>query len=85
MLLAAPPRRAKKWSEASVDRETYKAVERVFARLLALEFGVDDNSQPAAVDMPLSPEAKTVWVEFYNQHGTVQEGVPRDSRGMGRG
>ena len=75
MLLAAPPRRAKKWSEASVDRETYKAVERVFSRLLALDFGVDDNDQPSPIDLPLSPEAKRVWVGFYDDHGAVGEGL----------
>lgn len=75
LLLAAPPRRAKRWTEASVDVDTHKAVERVFGRLLALDFGIDDNGQPAPVDVPLSPEAKVVWVSFYNQHGDETEGL----------
>ena len=75
MLLASPPRRAKKWSEASVDLDTYKAVERLFGRLLALDFGIDDNDKPAPVDLPLSPEAKRVWVSFYDEHGAVGESL----------
>ena len=75
MLLASPPRRAKTWSEASVDRDTYKAVERVFGRLLALDFGTDDNGKPAPGDMALSPEAKRVWVSFYNEHATAMEAL----------
>ena len=73
LLLAAPPRRGKRWSENTVDLDTYKAVERVFARLLALDFGVDDYGQQAPIDLPLSPEAKAVWVDFYNEHGAVGE------------
>ena len=75
LLLAAPPRRAKRWSENTVDVDTYKAVERVFARLLALDFGHDGVGNLSPVDMPLSPEAKAVWVAFYNEHGTVGESL----------
>ena len=73
LLLASPPRIAKRWSEASIDLDTYKAVERVYARLLALDFGLDKNDEPAPVDVPLSPEAKAVWVEFYNRHASESE------------
>jgi hypothetical protein len=75
LLVASPPRMAKRWSEASVGTETYKAVERVYGRLLALKFGADENDKDAPVDVPLSPEAKAVWVAFYNEHASAMEGM----------
>jgi hypothetical protein len=73
LLLASPPQVAKRWTDASVDVDTYKAVERVFGRLLALDFGVDENDSFAPIDLPLSPDAKAVWIDFYNQHATIME------------
>ncbi|HUT89809.1 MAG TPA: DUF3987 domain-containing protein [Thermoguttaceae bacterium] len=75
LLLASPPRVAKRWSEATVDVATYKAVERVYARLLALNFSIDDNDSPAPIDVPLSAGAKAVWMEFYNTHAKATESM----------
>ena len=73
LLLASPPKMAKRWTEASIDIDTCKAVERVYGRLLALDFGVDENDSPAPIDVPLSPEAKGIWIDFYDQHAQVME------------
>ncbi|MFH1919892.1 MAG: DUF3987 domain-containing protein [Planctomycetota bacterium] len=75
LLLASPPRVGKRWSDAGVDIDTYKAVERVYARLLALNFGTDENDEPVPVDVPLSPEGKALWIEFYNEHAVVTENL----------
>jgi len=75
LLLASPPRLAKQWTEATVDTDTYKAVERVYARLLALNFSTDDNDSPAPIDVPLNPEAKAAWMEFYNDHAKATESM----------
>jgi hypothetical protein len=72
LLVVAPPRISKRWSEATVDPQLVQAVERVFGRLLALDFGVDDNDKPAPVGLQLIPEAKDAWVGFYNAHAAQQ-------------
>jgi hypothetical protein len=65
---------AKRWTEASVDLDTYKAVERIYGRLLALEFASREGDEPAVpIDVPLSAEAKAVWVEFFNEHNEIME------------
>jgi hypothetical protein len=71
LLFACPPRVAKQWTEASVDRDTYKNVERIYARLLALDFGLDENEKPAPVDVPMTVEAKAAWVKFYEEHAAA--------------
>ena len=75
LLMASPPRLAKRWSEATVDTDTYQAVERVYARLLALSFGTDENDQPTPIDVPLSPKAKGAWVTFYDGHAKATESM----------
>ncbi len=72
LLVARPPRQSKKWTEAVVDGEILRQMERIFGRLLAMEFGVNDDDQPAPVDIPLSVEGKAAWVSFYNEHAERQ-------------
>ncbi|NQT12416.1 MAG: DUF3987 domain-containing protein, partial [Planctomycetes bacterium] len=71
LLLASPPRMPKTWTDAAIDHDVYKAVERVYGRLLALQFGTDENDEAAPIDIPLSPDAKTAWISFYNEHAAI--------------
>ncbi len=73
LLLASPPRVAKKWTEASVDLDTYKAVERIYSRLLALNFASNEDEPAVPIDVPLSAEAKRIWISFYEEHAEVME------------
>jgi hypothetical protein len=75
LLVVAPPRIVKRWSEATVDTAVARAVEQIFGRLLALDFGLDENDSPAPIDLPLTPDAKAAWVRFYNQHAHQQAEV----------
>ena len=72
LLLAGPPRQSKKWTEATIHPEVLKNMERLFGRLLALSFGVNDDDQPSPIDVPLTPEGKAAWVVFYNEHAKAQ-------------
>jgi len=74
LLLASPPRMAKRWTEASVDIDTYKAVERIYGRLLALDFASRDADEPAVpIDVPFSGDAKEIWISFFDEHNAVME------------
>lgn len=72
LLLASPPRRRKQWSEATVDPQLVRRIEVLFGRLLALDFGTDDNDSPTPIDLPLTPEGKQAWAAFYDEHADRQ-------------
>ncbi len=72
LLVARPPRQAKRWTEATIHPDVMKSMERLFGRLLALQFGTNQDDQPAPVDIPLSVDGKAAWVPFYNRHADKQ-------------
>jgi len=68
LLLAAPPRQKKQWTEDTVSQQTLRRAEVLFGRLTGLEFGTDQQGNPTPVVLPLTPEGKSAWIEFYNEH-----------------
>ncbi len=72
ILPAWPPRRPKRWTDDDVPERVDKAIARLLDRLheLTHETDEDDELQPATVE--LEPEAKKLWVSFYNTHGAEQ-------------
>ena len=68
MLLAFPPPRRKRWTDADVAPELASSIERTIVALRTLtptEVG-DGSPEPELVH--LSPEARSTFVEFYNEH-----------------
>lgn len=72
LLLAFPPKQPRRWSEATVSEAVERELARTFDRLLALDFGSDADSRHRPIDLPLTPEAREVWIDFYNRHGGEQ-------------
>jgi hypothetical protein len=73
LLLAMPPRKAKRWSEAVVDEALESALADNFDRLYSLPMMVNAaTEEPAPVPLGMSPDAKRKWVEFYNAHAEEQ-------------
>src|SRR5262249_15248095 len=68
LLLAMPPRRQKRWTEADVSDETTGALDDLFGELLALDFALSADEEPEPYIIPLTPEAKTIWIAFYGEH-----------------
>jgi hypothetical protein len=68
LLLAMPPRRVKKWTDAEISEEAERALSELFDRLYTLqpEFDVAGNTSP--IILPLTRRAKEVWIQFYNVH-----------------
>ena len=68
LLLAMPDSKPVRWTEATVDPGVEAALDKVFANLLSLEPAADaeGNSEPYPLD--LTPEAKRLWVAYYNRH-----------------
>jgi len=68
LLLAYPPRRAKRWSDREVDVAVEEAVEKMFERLYSLEPVAGPDGEPEPRILRLSPGAKAKWITFYNEH-----------------
>lgn len=77
-LLACPPRQAKRWTEADIDRTREEEIEAIFERLYSLKFGSGPDGEPCPVDVPLSADGRAAWVEFYNEHAQEQAELTGD-------
>ncbi|HVS37792.1 MAG TPA: YfjI family protein [Gemmataceae bacterium] len=66
VLLAMPPRRRKVWTENEIHPELATEYERVLRALGALPMDADDDGREGPFAVKLTPEAKTLWVEWYN-------------------
>ena len=77
LLLAKPPRRPKRWSEATVDPAVGVAMERTFEQLLGLmPEDPDDAWEPSPVR--LTPAAKAASKRFVDEHGEHTETLAGD-------
>jgi hypothetical protein len=70
-LLVMPPPQPKRWTDKEVTRETVAAYGKLIRGLWDLEMDVgEDGPEPLLVR--LTPEAKELWVAFYNEWATEQ-------------
>jgi hypothetical protein len=78
LLLTCPPRKAKRWTDADIDPEAEAALDRLLDKLYELQptVGADGESQPVVVR--LTPEAKALWVAYYDAHAQQQVDLTGD-------
>ncbi len=74
LLMAMPPKKPKRWSEAEISLDVEQAYHDTIDRLLALDFNTKDDERVPHV-LRLSPDAKKAWISFYNSWGLEQAGV----------
>lgn len=72
MLFAYPPRKKKLWTEAEASEWTKDDYTRVTEALYRLQPTESASGIFVPVDVPLSPEAKRLWVQFYDEHAAEQ-------------
>lgn len=72
LLVACPPPKPKRWTDATLPQDLRQATQRIFDRLLSLDFTTDEKGKPVPQDLPLDGEARSAWIEFYNQHAQRQ-------------
>jgi hypothetical protein len=73
LLFAYPPKRAKRWTEEDVPREVFIAYQSLLRDLYAVPmepdpFAEEEDAPPQPRMLTLSPEAKALWITFYNEH-----------------
>ena len=80
LLLTIPDPRIVQWTEATVGPGTERALAGVFDKLLSMEGGLDDIGNPSPLAITFTPEAKAVWVAYYDRHHAEMEGMDKDLR-----
>ncbi len=71
-LFAMPPRKPRRWIEADVSESVEAMVESVFDRLYAMELATDAEGDIQPRLFPLTPDAKSIFTSFVNEHGHGQ-------------
>jgi hypothetical protein len=78
LLLACPPRKAKRWTEADIDPSAEAELARLFDRLFELQPTHGDDGEARPVLVRLSADAKTAWKAYYNAHAVEQVDLAGD-------
>jgi hypothetical protein len=68
LLVAWPPRKVKRWSEADIDANAEAELAQMIDRLYCLQPATDNDGEPEPALVRLSDEAKAVMVAYYNAH-----------------
>ena len=75
LLLAHPPLRAKRWTDADIPDHVERDMDNVFSSLLGLGFQPQDDfdeKPPDPVCIPLTPDARIAFIDFYNANNSEQ-------------
>lgn len=78
LLLACPPRQAKRWTEADIDPALQEELARLINRLYELQPADGNEGMQRPVVIGLAPDAKTAWTVFYNAHAAEQANLNGD-------
>jgi hypothetical protein len=78
-LFAYPEPRLSPWSDDEISDDATGAYAFLCEKLRALAAGEDDNGDPEPEIVEFSPDARSVFIEFYNEHYQEQRmpGFPR--------
>jgi hypothetical protein len=69
LLLSMPPRKQRRWTEFDLEDKHLSALNQLYANLYAMRMhSPDENKPPEPILVSLSPQAKKLWVEFYDAH-----------------
>jgi hypothetical protein len=72
LLMAWPPRRPKRWTDRAISPELEAGYADVIKSLYELPLELSERQEVIPAVMRLSPEAREVWIQFYNEHGQQQ-------------
>jgi len=78
LLLAAPPVTRKRWSEKEVEPATIARFEALVLALLGLKHHVSDQDELVPIEIALSPEARRLFIEWYNENAELIERADDD-------
>jgi hypothetical protein len=73
VLMAMPPKTAKRWTEAEVSPVTEAAYHGLLDRLLALDLDAAEDGRPVPFVLTLKAPAKESWVQFFDAWASEQD------------
>ncbi len=68
LLMAMPKSKPVVWTDDTIDQATEERMSSVFDRLLELEPAANAEGEPEPFPLDLTPQAKEIWVEYFNRH-----------------
>ena len=71
ILFAMPPRKQRKWTEADIPPSVNAEFESLIKKLMEQRNAVPDDG-PDPTYVKLSPEAKSLWITYFNKHAAEQ-------------
>jgi len=77
LLMAMPPKRAKRWTEAYVEPEVEQGYHDLLDKLLQLEFDNRDGEE-VPHSLKLSRDAKAAWIQFFDEWAEEQAALEGD-------
>lgn len=78
LLLAMPEPKPVVWTDEVVDWAIESRMSQVFDALLSLEPGADEQGDFFPTPVPMTTEAKRVWIEYFNRHRGESAGLDDD-------
>jgi len=78
LLLACPPRKAKRWTDADIDPKAEAELMRLFDRLCDLRSIEIEDGETKPVLVRLDAKAKAAWMAYYNTHADEQVDLTGD-------
>jgi hypothetical protein len=72
LLLAWPPRKPKRWTEADIEPCAEVELAKLFDRLYELQPTVGQDGDLRPVPVSMAPDAKAAWTAYYNSHAIEQ-------------
>src|SRR5262249_48566712 len=72
IVAAMQPRAKKEWTDAEPPQDVEDAYTNVIRKLLDLHFHRNDKGEEVPYILHLSPEAKRLWIHFYNEWAEKQ-------------
>lgn len=79
LLLAAPPARVNRWTEATVSDATMTRMRDLVDALLALEPETTPEAEARPVAIPLGGDTKRAWIGWFDQFALEQADEPDDA------
>ncbi|MEM8549173.1 MAG: DUF3987 domain-containing protein [Verrucomicrobiota bacterium] len=70
IIFTIPPRRAKRWTNESISDKATQSYSEHIRRLYTLQ--PNDDGEP--IDLPMTPEAQALFIQFYNDHNEEGQG-----------
>lgn len=78
-LMAYPPPRTARWTEKAIDVKVEDRIATMFDWLIGLELKFDEQTnEPTPLMLPLTPEAKQLWIAFHDEHAAEQSELHGD-------